>query len=259
MRGDIDFSPQQAGKGTPISFREQSHYKVKHRLSESDRNYQNIINKLGIKNQANVSSLNNLLENSGLTGGFSSKAGTVASRRNNEAMSFSKNAKLALKSDLGRNIFEIIEVPYPEFVAITYDVVFWTQYMKQANQMLETLLMNFTGQGEEIPMTTKGGYELVAFFKGSFSNDSNLSEFTDSERIIKHTFSVTIPGYILNPKHPGLPNLVRRYTSAPTIDVVFIVSPDGTELAAAITDAEGATAHMYTKTTEALPSVTCVP
>ena len=50
-----------------------------------------------------------------------------------------------------------------------------------------------------------------------------------------------------------------NYTSAPTIDVVFIVSPDGTELAAAITDAEGATAHMYTKTTEALPSVTCVP
>ncbi len=50
-----------------------------------------------------------------------------------------------------------------------------------------------------------------------------------------------------------------NYTSAPTIDVVFIVSPDGTELAAAIPDAEGATAHMYTKTTESLPSVTCVP
>ena len=63
MRNDIDFSPQQAGKGTAISFREQSHYKIRYRLSEDDRKYQNIINKLGIKNQSNVSSLNNLLEN----------------------------------------------------------------------------------------------------------------------------------------------------------------------------------------------------
>ena len=38
-------------------------------------------------------------------------------------------------------MFEVIEIPYPEFVAVTYDVVFWTQYMKQSNQMIETLLL----------------------------------------------------------------------------------------------------------------------
>ena len=116
-------------------------------------------------------------------------------------------------------MFEIIEIPYPEFVAVTYDVVFWTQYMKQSNQMIETLLLNFTGQGEEIPMTTEGGYQLVAFFTGPFSNSgTNLDEFTESERIIKHSFSVTIPGYILNPKHPGMPKLLRSYVSAPEIN-----------------------------------------
>ena len=88
----------------------------------------------------------------------------------------------------------------------------------QSNQMLETLLLNFTGQGEEIPMTTEGGYELVAFFSGPFSNSgTNLDEFTDSERIIKHSFSVTIPGYIINPKHPGMPKLLRSYISAPQL------------------------------------------
>ena len=221
VRGDIDFSPSQANMGTAISFREQTSYVVKYRLSERDRKFQNIVNKQGVKNQPNVASMNNLNDNSGLTGGLGSVAGTVATRRNTKALGFSKDAKVNLKSDLGKNIFEIIEVPYPEFIAVTYDVVFWTQYMKQANQMLETLIVNFSGQGEEIPITTNGGYELVAFFKGSFGNNNNFDSLTDEERIIKHTFSVTVPGYIINPKHPGLPNLVRTYVSAPVLNFQY--------------------------------------
>jgi hypothetical protein len=221
MRGEIDITSGQAAKGTAISFREQSKYIIKYRLSEKDRRYQNIINRMGIKNQKNVSSLNTLLDNEGSTSGFGSMPGTVATRRSNEALGYNVDANASLKKDLKNNIFEIIEVPYPEFVAITYDVIFWTQYMQQSNQMIETLMMNFTGQGEEIPIKTNGGYELVAFFKGNISSNSNLDDYTDSERIIKHTFSVTVPGYIINPKHPGMPNLVRRYLSAPTINFSY--------------------------------------
>jgi len=84
--------------------------------------------------------------------------------------------------------------------------------------MLETLVVSFTGQGEEIPIITSGGYELVAFFSGPFANSgTNLDDFTESERIIKHTFSVTIPGYIINPKHPGMPKMLRSYVSAPNL------------------------------------------
>ena len=82
MRNDIDHTPNQSGKQTAIAFREQQNYVVRHRLSERDRKFQNIINKSGLKNQKNVSSLNNLNENTGLTGGFSSNPGTVATRRN---------------------------------------------------------------------------------------------------------------------------------------------------------------------------------
>ena len=120
--------------------------------------------------------------------------------------------------NLGKNIFEVMEIPYPEFVAVTYNVVFWTQYMQQSNQMLETLLVNFTGQGEEIPLTTEAGYELVAFFASPFSGD----EFTENERIIRHSFDVTVPGYIINPKHPGMPKMIRKYISAPQINFSYI-------------------------------------
>jgi len=218
MRQNIDFSPSQANKRTAIAFREQESYVIKYKLSNRDRKYQNIINKQGLKNQLNVSSEKNFILNTP-TPGFSVKPDSISTRRSSANIGFSSVANISLGEDLGRNMFEIIEIPYPEFVAVTYDVVFWTQYMKQSNQMIETLLLNFTGQGEEIPMTTEGGYELVAFFSGPFSNSgTNLDEFTESERIIKHSFSVTIPGYIINPKHPGMPKLLRSYVSAPEIN-----------------------------------------
>jgi hypothetical protein len=217
MRQNIDFSPSQANKKTAIAFREQQSYVIKHRLSERDRKYQNLINKQGIKNQSNVSSPRNFLFGSPSVGSIAAP-GKTSSRRFNANLGFSSGAKISLKEELGNNIFEVIETPYPEFVAVTYDVVFWTQYMQQSNQMMETLLLNFTGQGEEIPIKTDGGYELVAFFSGPFSNSgTNLDEYTESERIIRHGFTVTIPGYIINPKHPGMPKLLRRYVSAPII------------------------------------------
>jgi hypothetical protein len=217
MRQNIDFSPSQANKRTAIAFREQESYVVKYRLSERDRKYQNIINKQGLKHQSNVSSEKNFILETP-TPGFGAKPDSISTRRSSANIGFSSVAQVSVGENLGRNMFEIIEIPYPEFVAVTYDVVFWTQYMKQSNQMIETLLLNFTGQGEEIPMTTEGGYELVAFFSGPFSNSgTNLDEFTESERIIKHSFTVTIPGYIINAKHPGLPRLLRSYVSAPEV------------------------------------------
>ena len=224
MRQNIDFSASQANKKTAISFREQQNYVVKYRLSERDRRYQNIINKSGTKNQSNVSSNEHLLS-SPTSNPKTIKPNTVSTRRNASLTnSFSSTAQLGLKEQLGKNIYEVIQTPYPEFVAVTYDVVFWTQYMQQSNQMLETLLLNFTGQGEEIPLVTEGGYDLVAFFSGPFANSgTNLDEFTESERIIKHTFSVTIPGYIINPKHPGLPKMLRSYVSAPNLSFGMFV------------------------------------
>ena len=217
MRQNIDFSPSQLNKRTAIAFREQENYVIKYRLSKRDRKYQNIINKQGTKNQDNASSSKHFISNIP-SPGFGVKPGTVSTRRSDSNIGFSSVARLGLKEELGKNIFEVIQAPYPEFVAVSYDIVFWTQYMQQSNQMIETLIVNFNGQGEEIVMTTNGGYELVAFFSGPFNNSgTNLSEFTESERIIKHTFSVTIPGYIINPKHPGMPKMLRSYVSAPNI------------------------------------------
>ncbi len=217
MRGDIDFSPDQNGKKTAIAFREQEKYVIKKRLSPRDRRYQNIINKPGLTNQKNVSSKRNFSSND-ITPGNIALPETVTTRRPESTSFISKGSTITLQENLGKNIFEIIEIPYPEFFSIKYDVIFWTQYLTQANQMMENLITNFEGQGEEITMKTDAGFELVAFFDSSFSNTSNFDNYSDDERVIKHGISLTVPGYILNPKNSGTPNLVRSYTSAATIN-----------------------------------------
>ena len=218
MRSDIDFSPDQKGKKTSIAFRNQNGYVVKRRISERDRNYQNVINKLGLANQKSASS-RRAFELNDISPGNVAKPGEQASRRNGKNLSFSSQAgAINLESQLGNNIFEIIEIPYPEFIAVSYEVTFWTQYIQQANEMIETLIYNFDGQGEEIMTITENGYELVVFFDKSFTNNSNVDNYSDDERVIKNSINLTVPGYILNPKHPGIPNLARSYYSAPLID-----------------------------------------
>jgi hypothetical protein len=215
-RGTIDTSHNQHGKGTAIAFGDQPGYYIKRKLAKSDRNYQNIINKAGLKNQDNVSAKKNF-GGSLIYPGFTAKPGTVASRRNKANGYIQKN--INLEDNLGDNIFEIIEIPYPKFVAIQYDVTFWCQYMTQMNQVIQNIFINYRGQGHEIPIKTDDGFEMVAFFSDNIVLDSNFSSFAGEERIIKYKTQITVNGYMLNPKSiKGVPNNLRSYFSAPKID-----------------------------------------
>jgi hypothetical protein len=217
MRQDFDFSPGQSGKGTAIAFGEIPEYYVKRRLGKEDRNYQNIINKIGLTNQDNVSSRKNFGLNE-ISPGNTAKPNTLASRRNGKNLTFMAGmAKSGLQSNLGDNIFEIIDIPYPTFVAVKYNIIFWTQYMQQANQIIESLYSIFKTK-HEIQMVTDTGYELVAFFGDTVSANNNFDDFSNDERTIKHSFDVTIPGYILAPNNNDLGSPFRSFFSAPQIE-----------------------------------------
>jgi hypothetical protein len=217
MRQDFDFSPGQSGKGTAIAFGEIPEYYVKRRLGKEDRNYQNIINKIGLTNQSNVSSRKNFGLNE-ISPGNTAKPNTLASRRNGKNLTFMAGmAKSGLQSNLGDNIFEIIDIPYPTFVAVKYNIIFWTQYMQQANQIIESLYSIFKTK-HEIQMVTDTGYELVAFFGDTVSANNNFDDFSNDERTIKHSFDVTIPGYILAPNNNDLGSPFRSFFSAPQIE-----------------------------------------
>jgi len=227
-RGTIDVSPNQHSKGTAISFRPQPGYYIKRRLSEKDRNFQNILNKQGLKNQDNVSSKRNVIDSN--TQFKIAQPGTVSTRRPGSGVGFFQN-EISLKENLGKNIFEIIELDYPTFMCIEYEITFWTQYIGQANQIIQTILNSFTGQGYEIVTHTKEGFELVAFFADNFLLDTNFSSYTDDERLIKTAAKITVPAYLLNSKqNKGQPSKIRSYFSAPVIDFGYKDIPDGSNI-----------------------------
>ncbi len=218
VRQNLDIGPSQGGKGTPISFRAQPNYTIKHRLAEKDRDFQNLLNKKGIRNQDNVATNNNFID---AANSLDAKEGKTASRRDKSNLQFSKTAKINLSAELGSNIFEVIQVPYPYFVAMTYNITFWCQYMQQGNQMIEYFLNKIDVPGGEFAMKTKEGFELVAFAGDSISFENNFDNMTDDERIIKYSFDLTVPGYIINSKVPGLSHQTMSYVSAPMIDFTY--------------------------------------
>ena len=141
LRQNIDFSPLQNGYGTPIAYVDQAGgYYVKKRLAEADRDYQNIINKMSLKNQDNVANRSNFIDDR-IFPGADAMPDTIASRRNLGNLSYmDKIGKVGIESNLDNNIFEIIQLMYPTFINIKYNITFWTQYIQQANQIMETLL-----------------------------------------------------------------------------------------------------------------------
>lgn len=221
-RTGVDTSPAQGGYGTPIAYRDQQSYIVKKRLSKRDRDYQKIINKLGIKNQNDTASRRNFSEKDVFPGNIA-KPGKVASRRNGRNLTFIDDLSGdLLRNNIGNNIFEIITVPYPTFLALTYEVTFWTQYMTQMNQILEIMLAQFDGQDYAFKVVSRSGYEYIAYVKSPLSTADNFSDFASDERIIKYTFSMTMPGYLLATEHCGMPSPFRKFYSAPQIEFGYV-------------------------------------
>lgn len=230
-RQSIDHDPGQGGYGTAISFRDQPGYVVKRRLSSQDRQYQQLINKLQIANQDNVASRKNFSENRVFPGNVA-QPGTVASRRNGSNLSYVEREQNLLEKQMGNNIFEIITIPYPKFMMASYEVTFWTQYTSQMNQMLESMMSRFPGQGHDFYVKTEKGFEYVIFVTSPMSSGDNFSDFSNDERIIRYSFGLRVPGYILSNQNPGQPLPYRRFLSAPMVEFGFnqsssqIVKPD---------------------------------
>lgn len=218
-RSSIGYKTESEAGGTAISFRQNTDYVIKKRLDSSDRIYQNVLNKLSIKNQDNVTSRAHFLNND-VSPGYGAIPGTKTSRRNGTGIAFGGGRlDFALDNDIGNNIMEIITIPYPIFVQLNYEVTFWTQYMSQMNQLLETMLVKTDGQGREFQIVSNKGFKFTAFLMGSLASGDNFENFTGTERVIKYSFSIRVPSYVLAPRHPGIGTPYRVFHTAP--DIVF--------------------------------------
>jgi hypothetical protein len=160
------------------------------RLSQDDVDYQNLLNKQEI-NTSNVTT---------------------------ERLDKTNYGTL-IKNKKNNNIFEIITIPTPQFYTVKYTITIWTQYLQQLNNIFEQLMAAYLPVGmRTYKITTKKGYWFLAKVDENFKDETNFTDMSDNERIIKSSFEITVPAYFISGDDiPGIPNPVRRFISAPKI------------------------------------------
>lgn len=88
-------------------------------------------------------------------------------------------------------VMEIATVPYPDFVTIPYTITFWSSYVRHANYFNDRVWQN----AYPTDLTYKG-YYFYAFID-SGTNENNEENYTDEERIIRSSFTMTVDGYLI--------------------------------------------------------------
>jgi hypothetical protein len=163
---------------------------IKRKLDESDRDYQNIINKIGLQNA-------NLTTTQRNTGSES------------KTMEIEKGALLTPL--LNDNMWEMITIPQPQYFTSTYEITFWTNYTQHMNYLIETYISSFLPQSRAHKLATDKGYWFVAYSDDNFSNQENFDDFTEDKRVVRYSFKITVKGFLLATN-------LRRWVSSPNIN-----------------------------------------
>jgi hypothetical protein len=183
---------------------------IKRKLSPEDRDYQNLVNKQGLKHLQNV--LSGLPATTRPTGDDKGELEVVQGGLLQDRLS-------------ANNIYEIITVPQPQFFTAKYEVVFWTNYTQHMTYLIQTYMNSFLPQFRGHKLETDKGYWFLAYTEDTFSNGENIDQFEGDERLIKYTFTINVKGYLLAAQAPTDAVPVRRWISCPNI--VFDVAIAG--------------------------------
>jgi hypothetical protein len=191
---------------------------TKKKLSRKDPRYQRIVNKLGLKNSDDLPDSSAFLEQDKTQPLTGATPGRIASRRAGSNVPMGVRRGNLLTQPLENNIFEVLQMPPVQFVTVTYEVMIWTQYIQQMNNITMAIMSNMQNYvGRSFRLEARNGYTFVAYLDPGFEPNNNFDEFTDSERIIRTSFTMKVPGYLIGETYPGAPSRARAFVSSPQI------------------------------------------
>lgn len=201
---------------------------IKKRLSAEDPLYQRLINKSQLKNSDDLVDKSALVKTSGPGLVTGSKEGRIASRRSQAATSLDVRDGKILNPAFGNNIFEVITMRPPKYYTAEYEVTFWAQYTMQMNEMLMALMSLYQSYGQRtFKLETDKGYWFVGYVGEALNSGNNYDDFTDNERLVRYSFDVTVPAYLVGDAHPTSRKTISRYVSAPQIDFTTDIPNSG--------------------------------
>lgn len=219
VRTGID---QEGAKGTGLF--QGGPVRVKVQLSSDDPIYQQLQNKLGFKNSDHIATSAASSTPAGLGG--AGTPGKLATRRAAPPITVSARGGTVLSPNISKNIFEFIEIPPIKQYTANYEITFWSQYTQQMNSMLTVMMNGYVeNRRRTYVIETAEGYRFTAYVDASLSPQNNFDDFTDAERLVKYTFTLSVTAYLVAAQEPGMPVPFRKTVSAP--DISFDVSSSG--------------------------------
>lgn len=149
-------------------------------------------------------------------------------------------------------VFDVFTIPFPDRVVANYQLVVQTQYIGQMNDILQKMWKSldiqksfvapFVNDGRQPPRRNQYGsanpYQdpeplkspyVVGFFEDTRASADNFEEFTDTERIIKWTTSLTVPAALQRTGEGEQPALQVQRTAYRVIMKTEIVRQASTQ------------------------------
>lgn len=112
-------------------------------------------------------------------------------------------------------IYEILTIPFPDICTVYYQIMIWTQFQTQMNEILEKIFYSYDymdsfvlpiSYNKNDPNIKGKGDYFVGFREAdTLAAQNNFEEFTDDERIIRYQYNVKVPVHlVLDPKDKPL-------------------------------------------------------
>lgn len=191
---------------------------IKKRLSKKDPRYQRLLNKAALKNSDDLVTDEAFLNDNTANPLKDAKAGRIATRRDGTPITDDVRSGDLLSPTLGNNIYEVIEMPPPAFVTVTYEITIWAQYVLQMNDIVMTIMTNAQNYDlRTFRLESEKGYTFVGYMESGFDPSNNFDDFSDDERIIRTSFTMKVPGYLLGETYRTSPNRLRSILSSPQL------------------------------------------
>ena len=110
-------------------------------------------------------------------------------------------------------VYEILYVPYPTYLDMTYQITLRTEYAQQMNDLV-TPFMTKTG-GFNFFLLRKNGHQYESFIQSNFNLETNAASLNTEERIFTTKVEIKVLGYLLGEdKNEPQPKVVVRETVA---------------------------------------------
>jgi hypothetical protein len=140
-----------------------------------------------------------------------------------------KEVDFSLKPNIKNNIIETIEIPPIKYYSATYNIILWASFTQQMNHFLEAVLNSFTiNPGNILKIESDKGYWFTASIQDQISQQNSYEDYTDGERFVKNTLTLSTNGYIIAPNIKNGKTALRSFVSSPVIN--FEVLTDYTNI-----------------------------